>query len=104
MCVHMPIQRCKILKFGCAQNSNIVEFVGLLKKDDSSKQMVYYQVCAIHSIPSNPKPSDHYFTCQSGIGTFTTPKYSASRFASNISQVNGFLQLFVDANADIFSK
>ena len=26
------------------QNSNIVEFFGLLKKDDPSKQMVYYQV------------------------------------------------------------
>jgi hypothetical protein len=62
MCVHIPIEQCKFLKFGCAQNSNIVEFVGLLQKDDPSKQMVYYQVCAMHSISSKSKPSDHYFT------------------------------------------
>lgn len=28
-----------------ADNSNIVQLVALLKKDDRSKQMVYYQVC-----------------------------------------------------------
>lgn len=75
------------------QNSNIVEFVGLLKKDDPSKQMVYYHVC--HTYHSKLKPSDHYFA-QSGIGTFTSPQYSNSPIASNISEVNEFLQLIVD--------
>ena len=27
-----------------SQNSNIVQFVSMLKKDDKSQQMVYYQV------------------------------------------------------------
>lgn len=33
-----------------ADNSNIVQLVALLKKDDRSKQMVYYQVCRHHSL------------------------------------------------------
>ena len=32
-----------------ADNSNIVQFVSLLKKDDRSKQMVYYQVSSPRS-------------------------------------------------------
>lgn len=46
-----------------ADNSNIVQLVSLLKKNDTSKQMVYYQ---------------------SGIGTYTTPQV-ANSFTSNIS-------------------
>ena len=29
----------------CSQNSNVVQFFSMLKKDDKSQQMVYYQVC-----------------------------------------------------------
>ena len=28
------------------QNSNVVELFSMLKKDDQTKQMVYYQVCS----------------------------------------------------------
>ena len=31
-----------------ADNSNIVQFVQLLKKDDNTKQLVYYQVCGVN--------------------------------------------------------
>lgn len=36
-----------------ADNSNVVRLVSLLKKDDSTKQMVYYQVSSHFSIVSN---------------------------------------------------
>jgi uncharacterized protein (DUF2235 family) len=29
------------------QNSNIVELFSMLKKDDRTRQMVYYQVCVL---------------------------------------------------------
>ena len=28
------------------QNSNVIELFSMLKKDDQTKQMVYYQVCS----------------------------------------------------------
>ena len=31
----------------CAQNSNVVKFFSLLKRDDRREQMVYYQVRAL---------------------------------------------------------
>jgi len=47
-------------------NSNIVKFVSLLKKDDNKKQMVYYQVCVlsisglhIHSLLRTRRASEH---------------------------------------------
>ncbi|KAI3604564.1 hypothetical protein WG66_008327 [Moniliophthora roreri] len=46
--------------FGRTLNSNIVEFFRLLKKDDHSKQMVYYQA---------------------GIGTYTTPEIATPLMA-----------------------
>ncbi|KAG6887986.1 hypothetical protein C0995_011181 [Termitomyces sp. Mi166 len=49
-----------------ADNSNIVEFVSLLKKNDRYKQMVYYQA---------------------GIGTYISPKV-ATPMATKISKVH----------------
>ncbi|KAJ3510247.1 hypothetical protein NLJ89_g4791 [Agrocybe chaxingu] len=43
-----------------SDNSNVVEFFSMLKKDDPSRQLVYYQ---------------------SGIGTFTTPQIATPMFA-----------------------
>jgi hypothetical protein len=54
-----------------ADNSNIVELVSLLKKDDRSKQMVYYQA---------------------GIGTYTSPQI-ATPFMSKIRKVSYFPRL-----------
>jgi uncharacterized protein (DUF2235 family) len=34
----------------CSQNSNIVQFFSMLKKDDKSQQLVYYQVCRYASL------------------------------------------------------
>ncbi|KAF8349608.1 hypothetical protein F5887DRAFT_878546 [Amanita rubescens] len=48
-----------------SDNSNIVQLVSMLKKDDKTKQMVYYQA---------------------GIGTYTTPEI-ATPFMSNISKI-----------------
>jgi len=50
MCVYKPIQG-RSNPENVHQNSNIVEFVGLLRKDDPSKQMVYYHVChTLHTL------------------------------------------------------
>ena len=47
VCVHIfyswwPFHRTSL--FSVSQNSNIVQFFSMLKKDDKSQQMVYYQV------------------------------------------------------------
>ncbi|KAH9480835.1 hypothetical protein JR316_0007437 [Psilocybe cubensis] len=58
-----------------ADNSNIVEFFAMLKKDDPEKQLVYYQA---------------------GIGTYTTPQI-ATPFMSKISQT---LDMMIAWNLD----
>jgi len=52
-----------------SQNSNVVQFLAMLKKDDPSTQLVYYQVIPLgpHVNPAVLMPSR-----QAGIGTYTS--------------------------------
>ncbi|KIY43685.1 hypothetical protein FISHEDRAFT_53643 [Fistulina hepatica ATCC 64428] len=64
-----------------ADNSNIVKFFSLLKKDDKSAQVVYYQACL-------------FFSRNAGIGTYTSPKI-ATPFMSQLSKVSWDLDAHV---------
>ena len=46
--VHIPVHHVSpppTAEFLLAQNSNIIQLFSMLKKDDKSQQVVYYQVC-----------------------------------------------------------
>ena len=55
-----------------ADNSNIVQLVSLLKKDDSKNQLVYYQVC--FSIRFNLLLCGWRVFLKAGIGTYDTDR------------------------------
>ncbi|KAG7095585.1 hypothetical protein E1B28_006316 [Marasmius oreades] len=63
-------------QFDC-DNSNIVQFVSLLKKDDCSKQMVYYQ---------------------SGIGTYTSPTIATPLLSTITKTLDQAVALNLDAH------
>ena len=46
-----------------ADNSNIVQFVQLLKKDDNTKQLVYYQVCGVIPVSHGTFLVDYWRKC-----------------------------------------
>jgi len=60
-----------------SDNSNIVEFFGLLKKDDPSQQLVYYQA---------------------GIGTYTIPQIATPAFAKMAKLIDEGIALSLDAH------
>ena len=51
------------------QNSNVVQFLAMLKKDDPKEQLVYYQVT---SIGLHVKAAVLTCFAKAGIGTYTT--------------------------------
>jgi hypothetical protein len=64
-----------------ADNSNIVKLVSLLKKDDKTKQMVYYQVSVAPAYNSMSRPYFSFPHFKSGIGTYTSPKVATPLMA-----------------------
>jgi uncharacterized protein (DUF2235 family) len=52
---------------GRLQNSNVVQFLAMLKKDDPTEQLVYYQVISLRLRTIIPS----YCFRQAGIGTYT---------------------------------
>lgn len=63
------------------QNSNVVQFLALLKKDKNDEQLVYYQVLY------TPFALFHCaHTSQAGIGTYTDPLFSLP-FMNGVSLV-----------------
>ncbi|ESK92292.1 hypothetical protein Moror_4690 [Moniliophthora roreri MCA 2997] len=63
-------------QFDC-DNSNIVQFFSLLKKDDKSKQMVYYQA---------------------GIGTYTSPQVATPLMSKLVKTLDEMVALHLDAH------
>ena len=55
------------------QNSNVVKFLAMLKKDDTTKQLVYYQVIPLSSRGGS---SVLMYSGQAGIGTYTSSVYN----------------------------
>jgi hypothetical protein len=53
-------------------NSNVVQFVSLLEKDDRNKQLVYYQVRYL-CLNCNVLLTDNV-SRQAGLGTYTSPQ------------------------------
>ena len=51
------------------QNSNVVQFLAMLRKDDPKKQLVYYQVIFFSLCV---KPAVLTYCRQAGIGTYTS--------------------------------
>jgi hypothetical protein len=81
------------------QNSNVVKFFSMLKKDDRTQQLVYYQVCNLkwiycislfgYSLLIPP---------QAGIGTYTIPQIAKPAMAKLKKTLDSMICVHLDAH------
>jgi uncharacterized protein (DUF2235 family) len=76
------------------QNSNVVQFFSMLKKDDRAQQMVYYQVrVAAEHIRVRLMTES-----QAGIGTYTTPEIATPGMAKLSKTLDMMIAWNLDAH------